>query len=432
MIIDNIEQLQELQQEVSNKEVILVPILEDEYVHYIQNKIIGYYVKVLQSTKEYTAVFNHPEAILNIDILPFLNSCTKVYCYNKVALKYNGIHTQPNIVDALMQMYLYENKIPEQTINKSAEFYARRLPVKTSAVTDVLKLQSRSRDLAANILLYKNKCESFYEELFADVFYTIESNGLKVDKKMFKEYFPETNLVGDLAYTRYNFYTATGRPSNRFGGINYAALNKEDGARECFISREEDGILLELDFQSYHPRILADIVDYKIDDSINIYEHLACYYFDTKKPTKEQIQESKDLTFKQFYGGINNKYKSIEYFNRIQNFTDLLWESFEKEGYVQSLISKRVLHKQNLEDINPTKLLNYYIQLHETEQNVVMLNKLFKELPQTIKPILYTYDSILFDLPKSEIKTLTDLFAVHIPSKFPYRIKTGLNYNSLV
>jgi hypothetical protein len=98
---------------------------------------------------------------------------------------------------------------------------------------------------------------------------------------------------------------------------------------------------------------------------------------------------------------------------------------------VQSLISKRILHKQNIEDVNPTKLLNYYIQLHETEQNVIFLNSLFEKLEEDIKPILYTYDSVLFDLPKDKVEELETILANTIPTRFPYRTKTGANYKSL-
>jgi len=39
-----------------------------------------------------------------------------------------------------------------------------------------------------------------------------------------------------MVYSDYNIHTSTGRPSNSFGGINFAALNKNDGTRKKFIS----------------------------------------------------------------------------------------------------------------------------------------------------------------------------------------------------
>ena len=36
-------------------------------------------------------------------------------------------------------------------------------------------------------------------------------------------------------YTQYNLKTLTTRPSNKFKGVNYAALNKENGCRKAFL-----------------------------------------------------------------------------------------------------------------------------------------------------------------------------------------------------
>ena len=48
-----------------------------------------------------------------------------------------------------------------------------------------------------------------------------------------KDYFESVFSV--CRYTEYNLYTSTGRPSNKFGGVNFAALNKEDGSRNSFV-----------------------------------------------------------------------------------------------------------------------------------------------------------------------------------------------------
>ena len=47
-------------------------------------------------------------------------------------------------------------------------------------------------------------------------------------------------------HSEYNIYTSTGRPSNRFGGTNFAALNKKDGSRKQYISRFKNGVLVEM------------------------------------------------------------------------------------------------------------------------------------------------------------------------------------------
>ena len=76
-----------------------------------------------------------------------------------------------------------------------------------------------------------------YNRDITDVYYYLESNGI--------------HTTGGIEYTQYNLFTSTGRPSNTFNGINYAALNKEDGSRNRFISRFENGMLVEFDFDAY-------------------------------------------------------------------------------------------------------------------------------------------------------------------------------------
>ena len=47
--------------------------------------------------------------------------------------------------------------------------------------------------------------------------------------------------------TQYHPFTTT-YPSNNFGGVNYAALNKDDGSRDRFVSRFEGGKLVQFDY----------------------------------------------------------------------------------------------------------------------------------------------------------------------------------------
>ena len=78
-----------------------------------------------------------------------------------------------------------------------------------------------------------------------------------------------------MVYSEYNPYTATGRPSNRFGGLNFAALNKKDGSRKKFISRYgKEGMLVEMDYDAYHLRLIGDEVNYKFPKG-SVHKHMA-------------------------------------------------------------------------------------------------------------------------------------------------------------
>src|SRR3972149_1850904 len=81
-------------------------------------------------------------------------------------------------------------------------------------------------------------------------------------------------------YSQYNFYTSTGRPSNHFDNVNYAALNKENGVRKCFVSRHgKDGTMILIDYSAFHPRIISNIVNFPMGINEDIYKYLGEMYF---------------------------------------------------------------------------------------------------------------------------------------------------------
>jgi len=429
VIIDSLYQYQDFVKQIAQQNIICHAIVLHPHKHYVDNQIIGWYVKVLGG-KEFTVFINHPEAIFKADAYETLNTAAKCYVIDFDVLYYGGYSVYPNMEDALINSYLFNNTIPEQEYNPVLNFYRKRVGSACSNfIVDPIKIQQQCRELVDKVPVDIEQTNQFYNTKVKQVYHHIEKNGIAISEELYRQVFPSNGYVKDSkAFTKYNLYTSTGRPSNRFAGVNYAALNKEDSVRECFVSRYPDGLLVEVDFTSYHPRILADITRYQISDDENIYEHLAKEYFGAN-PTNEQIAEAKEMTFRQLYGGISRQYQHIEYFARIQAATDMLWKLYREQGFITSIISKRKI--ANIDDASPTKLLNYLIQLHETEQNVTFLSQIFEQLDDYILPVLYTYDSVLFDLPKGKKDNLLTVLHTIIPSKYPFKIKTGDNYKHI-
>ena len=81
------------------------------------------------------------------------------------------------------------------------------------------------------------KINEFYNNKSSMVFNSIERSGIRVNREKFESHFHP--IDGEYVYTQYNFKTLTGRPSNKFKGVNYAALNKENNSRESFIPRND-------------------------------------------------------------------------------------------------------------------------------------------------------------------------------------------------
>ena len=140
------------------------------------------------------------------------------------------------------------------------------------------------------------------------VFFAIERNGIKINKKQFNKYFDinyeHFNIKNDTIYTQYNLYTTTGRPSNSFNSVNFAALAKDNGCRKSFIPNNDK--FIEIDISAYHPTLAAKLIGYDFGDETP-YEYFA-------REANIEVNEAKILMFKQLYGGIYNEYKYIDFF----------------------------------------------------------------------------------------------------------------------
>jgi hypothetical protein len=257
-----------------------------------------------------------------------------------------------------------------------------------------------------------------------EVFFKIEKEGIKLNKNCFIEYHkehltPHFSVRQGRIYTSYNLYTLTGRPSNAFNNINFAALNKENGERSCFIPHND--LFVEVDFQGYHPRLLGELVNFPFLNNKSTYETLATILNVTP-------QEAKELTFKQIYGGVWAEYINKPFFKEVNTFTDDLWNTINYGGYIDTPSGKRFRLK-DIDNPNPQKILNYYIQNFETSQNVLQLHALFNEFrPLKSRIVLYTYDSVLIDVSSEERDKINDIIA---KLQYPVRIKIGNNYNEL-
>jgi hypothetical protein len=277
-----------------------------------------------------------------------------------------------------------------------------------------------------------NYYNSYYNHEYVRVFYDIEKQGITLNLPVFAMNFKpknaKFNIKDNIIYTQYNLYNFTSRPTNSFNSINFAALPKHGEARSAIIPQND--YLFEFDYDSYHPRILAKLIGYEFEEE-SVHTHLGQMYFKTDTLTEEQYQQSKELTFKQLYGGVFQQYKDIPYFKLVKEFTDSLWEKFNKDGYI-ILIGGRKLY--NIENANPQKLLNYIIQSGETFYNVNSIKKVLEYLEIGKKSciLLYTYDSILLDYSEEDGRdTLVKIKRLMEESGFKVNVSYGKNYNCL-
>ena len=238
-----------------------------------------------------------------------------------------------------------------------------------------------------------------------------------------KPHISSTNLV----FTQYNPYTSTGRPSNKYAGTNYSALNKADGSRKPYKSRFENGILVEMDYDAYHLRLIADIIGYTFPDG-SVHQYLSKHY-------GVDYNESKKLSFKYLYGGIPKDIEtSIPFFGDVKNYIGLLWQEYKKGFSLKSYIYNRDILQSNYSDMNPNKIFNYMIQLMETEYNIKMMGDLFNFMKDyKSKIVMYQYDSFLIDFNLADGKDflVKAKNIIEQNGKFPVKVAYGKDYNEM-
>ena len=289
------------------------------------------------------------------------------------------------------------------------------------------------------IVKHYEKCENIYNKVkeycvksdnnkflnkLTTTFFSIERNGLKIDKYEFDKHFEINNeaffIHDNTVYSKYNLYTTTRRPSNSFNSINFAALTKDNGCRKSFVPKND--CFIEIDISSYHPTLAAQLVKYDFG-SVTPYEYFA-------KEANIEVSKAKILMFKQLYGGVYKEYQHIKYFQLIQEHVNKLWSDFTVNGYIECPISG---HKftTDLKDINPQKLFNYTLQNLETSTNVNIIWDIIKILKgKKTQIVLYTYDSILLDYSEEE-NILEDIKQTFEKYKLKVKLTTGKNYGAM-
>lgn len=274
-----------------------------------------------------------------------------------------------------------------------------------------------------------------FNDLIIGTLGDLEKQGICVDRKLFNERYKQDPGITGITYSQYNVYTSTGRPSNRYGGVNYAALNHDDGTRKCFISRYgENGAIVVLDYTAFHPRIISRLVKYDVPIAIDIYGYLAKLYFNKKTVDETDIKEAKAITFRQFYGGIEDKYSHIKYLASIKDFMAEQWEHYQSKGYVLTPFFKRQITSKHISDPDPPKVFNYILQAVEGELSIPKVKAVLDYLKgYKTCAVLYTYDAVMFDYYKPEgVEILRDIQKImSFDGRFPMKAYMGDSYQDV-
>ena len=420
-LIENTEQLSTFYyQEFKRAFVEVIPF--NDLVHPTLNKVSLVYIKPLTDDNEkgYMICIDHSEA-LNVQIKhvnQVLKSFDEIYVRDKKTFLYYFQLKSSLDISHITPTYIHPTT---QVHTHFYNTYSSRLDI--NRIIPLVKHYQRCEAIFEQV---KNHCVTLIRktnDVLAYSFLFIEKNGIKIDETLFKQYFKPTNesfsIKDGKIYTQYNLHTTTGRPSNSFNGVNFAALNKDNGCRQAFIPEHDR--FIEIDISAYHPNIVAQLVDYRFDKPI--YEAFAEY-------AGVEVKQAKELMFKQLYGGIYTEYKQWEFFIKVQEYIDKIWEHFETLNWVMVPNSGKYFYKDRLGEMNPQKLFNYFLQNLETVNNSRIIQDIIKVLRgKNTKLVLYTYDAFLFDLDDMEKDIIDELKEIFSSRELQIKYKYGTDYD---
>ena len=412
VIIDNKEDLQKLRSKLHSDNVNCVPILSDTNFHPKKNRISLLYFEI--DSEEFILPINHCESVR---VKPFdFKFDFKFNVLDKKSFLHL-ISEELDVTDINLKYYLSTNQqLNVDELETNAHHFYNRKYYKSMWINDVIPIMKHLEYCRKIVSKIKdmNETHDEYDKDLNNALYHIESNGIQT--------------TTGIEYTSYNPFTSTGRPSNSFSGINYAALNKKDGSRERFISRfGKDGMLVEMDFDAYHLKLIGEVIGYKFPKG-SVHEHMAKFY-------GCDYDEAKSLSFKYLYGFIPDDIKKINpFFEKVSDFIDKLWKDYKSTKTLTSNIYSRRIMGYNLHEMNKNKLFNYMIQTLETENNISILNKLIPSfVSQKSKLVLYNYDSFLVDFSNEDgIDFLRNIKeTIEQNGKYPVKVSRGLNYDNM-
>jgi len=421
IIVENQQEKDKFLECWNNEQSTIIPIWQDLEKHPMNNGVSFLYVRF--STQDFILPFNHNDCEkLEIDLS---TSNQPKWIWNKKGFLQTKIEIS-NLKDIQTALYFESSIIYpfNDKLESLTNFYYRLgLRDDLGKSIPIMKWGEVLKEITNEWNL--SNTNSWVDDTMIPILSEIEMAGINVDTEKFLDRWPQNQKQlanhpqGKLVYTEYNPYIITSRPSNRHGGINFGALNKKDGSRDCFIP-PSGSLFLQFDYDAYHVRIIAKLIKFKLPQG-SIHQWLADQYGCS-------YEESKGRTFRILYGGVSDEDRKIPFFDKVDKFIKNFQQESINRGYLQTPKGRKIPLGW-IENPNGLKYFNYLLQATETEFNIEVMGKLKKEgLPL---PILYTYDSFLFEFDDSEVETIKRIKSVLESYGFPVKADWGKNYGEL-
>ena len=417
IIVENQQEKDKFLECWNNEQSTIIPIWQDLEKHPMNNGVSFLYVRF--STQDFILPFNHNDCEkLEIDLS---TSNQPKWIWNKKGFLQTKIDIS-NLKDIQTALYFESSIIYpfNDKLEPLTNFYYRLgLRDDLGKSIPIMKWGGVLKEITNEWNL--SNTNSWVDDTMIPILSEIEQYGLNVDRKKFIDRWPTNakQLLNDTIFTEYNPYIITSRPSNRHGGINFGALNKNDGTRDVFIPTKGK-VFLQFDYDAYHVRIIAKLIKFKLPQG-SIHQWLADQYGCS-------YDESKGRTFRILYGGVSDEDRKIPFFDKVDKFIKNFQQESINRGYLQTPKGRKIPLGW-IENPNGLKFFNYLLQASETEFNIEAMKRLKDSgLPL---PILYTYDSFLYSFDDSEIKIIKEVKTVLESYGFPIKAEWGTDYGKL-
>tara|TARA_R110002167_G_scaffold63063_1_gene177909 strand:- start:119 stop:1387 length:1269 start_codon:yes stop_codon:yes gene_type:complete len=421
VIVESQSEVNEFLQKWETTPSIIIPIWNDLEKHPMNNELSFLFIRL--GNTDFILIYNHIDG--KSQQIDLSTSTQPKWVLNKKGLLQMDTNIQ-NLFDISTHTFFEESRLLELK-NEEKQFinHYSRMGIRDNLgkIAPLMKWGEHLKSFVDSLTL-PTPTPSWMNNDVIPLLSDIERFGVRVDEKKFIDRWPQAtkHLKDTTLYTEYNPYTITSRPSNRYGGINFSALNKKDGTRDVFVPKE-NSIFLQMDYDAYHPRIIGKLIDYELPKT-SVHQWLADQY-------GVPYDESKGITFQLLYGGIPEEFDEIPYYKGVREFIEKLWSKSSEVGYLQT--QHRRIPLSSIEGVNPQKLFNYLLQATETELNMGIMKKVVEFIKQTkIELTLYTYDSFLFsyplDTPKEDAKKLKEIIESF---GFPIKADWGTDYGKL-
>jgi hypothetical protein len=179
-------------------------------------------------------------------------------------------------------------------------------------------------------------------------------------------------------------------------------------------------MFLQFDYDAYHVRIIGKLIGYPLPKT-SVHQWLADEYGCS-------YEDSKGRTFRILYGGVSEEDRKIPFFDKVDGFIGQLYTNSIQRGYLQTPKGRKI-PLEWIEGPTSQKYFNYLLQATETEFNIEVMKKLKDSgLPL---PLLYTYDSFLFEFDASEVDVIKGVKSVLESFGFPIKASWGSDYSKV-